>query len=187
MRHKSEKTREKIIAFVEEYQRRHYDSPTVREIGEGVGVVGSTAYKYLVEMNDLGIIRYDGRSIKTRVSDKVDSEFMSIPVLAGLAPKTEEELFSDSNPVSYVNLPGIFLPAKGREYALLQFRSRSEDELFQNGDYLLLQRAKKVKAGLPSLAGKDGTGYYLIPAGQQRNTADGEKITAVVACVYHSL
>ena len=43
----------KIKKYVEEFYLQHGTSPSTSKIAEGVGIVKSTAYKYLVEMVEM--------------------------------------------------------------------------------------------------------------------------------------
>ncbi len=57
MRHKSTELGT-IKAFVEEYYKKCRHSPSTTEIADAVGISRGTAYKYLVAMNENGMIRY---------------------------------------------------------------------------------------------------------------------------------
>ena len=65
MRHKSTELMGTIKAFVEEYYKNYRHSPSTTEIADAVGIARGTAYKYLVAMNENGMIRYDGQQIST--------------------------------------------------------------------------------------------------------------------------
>ena len=67
-----------IKAFVEEYYKNYRHSPSTTEIADAVGIARRTAYKYLVAMNENGMIRYDGQQISTEQNEKVQTEFTSV-------------------------------------------------------------------------------------------------------------
>ena len=60
MRHKSTELMSSIKAYVEEYYKIYRHSPSTTQIADAVGIARGTAYKYLVAMNENGMIRYDG-------------------------------------------------------------------------------------------------------------------------------
>lgn len=53
MRHKSKDRMMQIKDFVEKYYLTKRHSPSTREIAEELGIVKSTAYKYLIAMSVL--------------------------------------------------------------------------------------------------------------------------------------
>lgn len=81
MRHKSTELMGTIKAFVEEYYKNYRHSPSTTQIADAVGIARGTAYKYLVAMNENGMIRYDGQQISTEQTEKVQTEFTSVALL----------------------------------------------------------------------------------------------------------
>ena len=67
MRSKSPELMKEICEYAEQYYLQNGQSPSTTKIAEAVGVSRGTAYKYLVAMNDNGMIEYDGQDIKTSV------------------------------------------------------------------------------------------------------------------------
>ena len=65
MRHKDLKRMETIKEFLEQFYFENGRSPSTTEIGKAVGIARGTAYRYLVEMDERGIIQYDGKAILT--------------------------------------------------------------------------------------------------------------------------
>ena len=103
MRHKSTELMGTIKAFVEEYYKNYRHSPSTTEIADAVGIARGTAYKYLVAMNENGMIRYDGQQISTEQTEKVQTEFTSVALLGAVScgiPTLEEEYIEE-----YVSLP----------------------------------------------------------------------------------
>ena len=85
MRHKSTELMGTIKAFVEEYYKKYRHSPSTTEIADAVGIARGTAYKYLVAMNENGMIRYDGQQISTEQTEKVQTEFTSVALLGAVS------------------------------------------------------------------------------------------------------
>lgn len=81
MRHKSTELMGTIKAFVEEYYKNYRHSPSTTQIADAVSIARRTAYKYIVAMNENGMIRYDGQQISTEQTEKVQTEFTSVHYL----------------------------------------------------------------------------------------------------------
>ena len=61
MRPKNEETKKKIYEFINEYIQTNRVSPTVREIASGTNCAVSTAYKFMVRLQEEGFIDMAGR------------------------------------------------------------------------------------------------------------------------------
>ena len=68
MRHKNLDLMEAIREFAERFYFDNGRSPSTTEVGKAVGVARGTAYRYLVEMDERGIIQYDGKNILSEKS-----------------------------------------------------------------------------------------------------------------------
>lgn len=66
MRSKSAELKTKICYTVNDWKRNVGRTPSLKELGDALGVNKSTIYRYLVEMNEDGLIEYDGNSIDTK-------------------------------------------------------------------------------------------------------------------------
>ena len=85
MRHKSVNRMNSIQEFIEKYYMQNRHSPSTTEIAEEVGIVRGTAYKYLVAMRENGMIQYDGESISTDKTEKIDVELTSVTILGSVS------------------------------------------------------------------------------------------------------
>ena len=65
MRHKSEELMKQIMDYAEQFQLLNHRSPYTSEIADTLGIVKSTVYKYLVAMNDRGMLSYRNGEIVT--------------------------------------------------------------------------------------------------------------------------
>ena len=74
MRSKSRELMKAICQYAEQYYLQTGISPSTTKIADAVGVSRGTAYKYLVAMNDNGMIEYDGKNIQTDVTRKLNTE-----------------------------------------------------------------------------------------------------------------
>ncbi len=93
MRSKSQQLMNEISAYVDQYYSERHTTPSVNEIAKGVGIAKTTSYRYLVAMNDLGMLRYDGasRTILTRMISKFSESTVPAPVVGPIPCGTLEE------------------------------------------------------------------------------------------------
>ena len=61
MQHKDPQLMKKIRLFAMNYYREHNQMPSIRTIADGTGMNRGSVQKYLVEMQERGIIEYDGK------------------------------------------------------------------------------------------------------------------------------
>ena len=144
MRHKSTELMGTIKAFVEEYYKNYRHSPSTTEIADAVGIARGTAYKYLVAMNENGMIRYDGQQISTEKTENVQTEFTSVALLGAVScgvPTLEEEYIEE-----YVALPASMF-GKGI-FFLLRAKGESMIEAgISPGDLVLVRKQSEAKDG----------------------------------------
>ena len=60
-----------IISYIDQYFCDKHTSPSVNEIALGVGIPKTTVFRYLVEMDNRGMIEYDGKSRTIRTAIKI--------------------------------------------------------------------------------------------------------------------
>lgn len=107
MRTKSPKRMEEIIDYVNQYTNHYRTSPSTREIAKAVKTDNGTVYRYLVEMNEKGMLEYNGKEIITPTIKKMETDMIQAAVLGSVScglPLLEEEHIE-----SYVSLPAKFL------------------------------------------------------------------------------
>ena len=148
MRHKSAERMNAILAFVNQYQKDFFHSPSVREIANGLSVGRSTVHRYLQEMSVNGMISYDGRQIVTRLTRGLQKpgDFISAAILGSVScglPTLEEQFVE-----GYVDLPAsIFGTAKGK-YFLLRANGDSMIEAgIDDGDLVIVRQETEVRDG----------------------------------------
>ena len=84
MRTKNPETMNQIKEFVDKYYFENNKSPSVRKIANGIGIVGSTAFRYLQEMNEKGMLVYDGKSVTTEKIGKFNTKLYVFLLLEAL-------------------------------------------------------------------------------------------------------
>ena len=103
MRHKSEELMKQIMDYAEQFQLLNHRSPYTSEIADALGIVKSTVYKYLVAMNDRGMLSYRNGEIVTERTNKISLLTKPAAVLGSVScgmPQLEEEYIEE-----YVSLP----------------------------------------------------------------------------------
>lgn len=81
MRTKSPKRMEEIIDYVNQYTNHYRTSPSTREIAKAVKTDNGTVYRYLVEMNEKGMLEYNGKEIITPTIKKMETDMIQAAVL----------------------------------------------------------------------------------------------------------
>lgn len=146
MRSKNPVVMEKIKSFVEGYYRRHQTSPSIRTIAGGTGISKATVQRYLVEMDDRGMVAYSPKEaeIATGVTRKCATGYFSAPLVGSIRcgdPESEEEQVEE-----YVNLPeSIF--GKGHCYLLRAQGDSMTDAGIEEGDLLVIHMQQEAHIG----------------------------------------
>ena len=144
MRSKNPELMKEICTYVSDYYRIKRSSPSVSEIAKGVGIAKTTAYRYLVEMNEQGMISYDGRTIETPQIDKCVTGYFSAPIVGSIRcgdPETEEEHVEE-----YVTLPeSIF--GKGEFYILRASGDSMVDAGIEDKDLVVIKKQSTASVG----------------------------------------
>ena len=144
MRHKDPELMNRIRDFAEGFYLTEGHSPSTTEIGEAVGIARGTAYKYLVAMDERGMISYDGTEIMTEKIERLTAtrgaEVYTGSIPCG-TPETVEAMVED-----YVSLPvSIF---SSDEMYILRTRGDSMIEAgLEEGDYGVIKKQPTANSG----------------------------------------
>lgn len=141
---KSEERMKDIIRCIEEYQFENHRTPTMVQIAEAVGTVQSNVYKYLLEMEQRGMIRRHGRDIEICSGVLPLPEVNRVPILGAVAcglPEYAEENFEE-----YVPLP-VALFGKG-DFFILRAKGKSMIEAgIEPGDLVVVKKQSTAGEG----------------------------------------
>ena len=82
----STETMQNIISYVDQYFCDKHTTPSVNEIALGVGIPKTTAFRYLVEMDNRGMLEYDGKSrtIRTPMIKKFAPDSAPCPLVGSI-------------------------------------------------------------------------------------------------------
>lgn len=159
MRHKDPKLMKKIHDFAEEYYFSEGHTPSTTEIGVYAGISRATAYNYLVAMDKIGMIDYDGKTITTDKMRKTSAVNRGIEVYDSAIPCGElEEVSGDVS--EYVNLPSSIF-GSGDLYILRTRGDSMIDAGIEPGDLVVVERQETARDGDIVVALGDETGSSL--------------------------
>lgn len=159
MRHKDPELMKKIHDFAEDYFYSEGHSPSTTEVAVFAEVSRSTAYYYLVAMDKLGMIEYDGKTIRTEKMRKTSSDNNGIEIFDKTVPCGELEAI-DASVSEYVNLPtSIF--GSGNLFILRTSGDSMIEAGIEPGDLVVIERQENAKEGDIVVALGNGNGSSL--------------------------
>ncbi|HSR20609.1 MAG TPA: transcriptional repressor LexA [Anaerolineales bacterium] len=148
---------QRILEFIQDYQRKHKHPPSIREIGENCRISSTSVVNYyLDQLEKSGHIERDRRiSRGLRVTGQTPiGELFRVPVLgriqAGepiLVPGSD---FNYLDPDESVEIAGSLMPSreKGKElFALEVHGSSMVDAMVNDGDIVVLKPAQDARNG----------------------------------------
>ena len=152
-----------IHDFLSEYLREHGYPPTVREIGESVGLASpSTVHAHLANLERAGLIKRDPTKPRAleligrdrRGGGSRDSKLLSLPLVGEIA--AGGPLLAEDNVEDYLEVPEL-LAAGGADF-LLRVKGESMIQAgILDGDYVVVRKQQDARNGdvVVALAGDD--------------------------------
>ena len=139
MRQKKTEYFELIERFIDDYQELNGGAtPTLKLVGEHIGLSESSVYKYVTVMRQQGILECDGRkSIRTRKSLRDAGGVTRVPVLGRVACGLP--ILAEENIEEYVSLP-VSLFGRGSFYFLRAKGESMIDAGIDDGDLVLVRQ-----------------------------------------------
>ncbi len=158
MRQKNPKYMKEIEAFVDDFYSKHHKTPSCREIAENTTLQRSAVQKYLTAMNDQGMIKYDGRTIRTRRMQSYAPDTTSVGVIGTIAcgPLAMEEEAVEQ----YVDLP-TSLFGTGDFFILHAAGDSMTGAGIDDGDLVLIRKQEEAHSGDIVVAYVEGEGNTL--------------------------
>ena len=164
IRKKDPQTMNDIKKFVDEYYFEYHSSPSLQKIADGVGIGRTTVHRYLWEMNEKGMVCYDGKNIATKTIAKSDYALNRAPVLGSVvcgSPELAEEDFEE-----FVALP-VALFGQGDFFVLHTHGDSMIDAGIDDGDMVVVKKQNYADYGdiVIALIGNETTlkTYYPEP------------------------
>jgi repressor LexA len=151
-----------ILEFLQEYVDQHGYPPTVREIGEAVGLRSpSTVHAHLAQLERAGLLRRDPtkpRAIELtdrhRPEQTQEPEVLRLPLVGQIA--AGGPLLAEQNVEDYLAVPDT-LSAGGEEFLLRVKGDSMVNAGILDGDIVVVQRRQDARNGeiVVALAGDD--------------------------------
>ena len=154
MRSKNIDLMNQIKEYAETFYIEENRSPSTTEIANAVGVSRGTAYRYIVEMAEKGMIEYDGSSISTEATRKCKGSGTSATILdcsVSCGPGQLEE----QRILEYVRLPETVF-GKGEMFLLRATGDSMVDAGIDDGDWVVIRKQNTAEEGDIVVALSDG-------------------------------
>lgn len=147
-------SKEKIYEFIKLYVSQKGYAPSVREIGNAVGLRSTSSVSlYLKELNEEGLIRRDParpRAIDISFDDspsaryESDSSIVHIPVVGEIA--AGQPILAEENISDYIPVSGDFIGSGNYFMLIVKGDSMIEKGIF-NKDYVLIKQQNTAENG----------------------------------------
>lgn len=144
MRSKNPELMDKILKYAEKYYLVYGSSPTTATVAKALDIGKSTVYRYLVAMNDKGMIEYDGCDIQTSVTRKVNKDASQTAIVGSIPCGIPE--YKEENIEGYVSLPTAIF-GKGDFYILRASGESMIDAGIDDGDLVVIRKKQRANDG----------------------------------------
>lgn len=144
MRTKDEALMQEIVDSIDEFYAQKGRTPTVRELGDIVGISHTTIIRYLQDMNERGMLEYEGGRIMTERIAKSKENSVSIPLIGSIS--CGQPLLSEESVESYIRIPTEWLGTG--DYFLLRANGDSMvDAGIDDDDIVIVRKATDANDG----------------------------------------
>ena len=138
-----------LMARIRDYAERFYlsngRSPSTAEIGAAVGVHKATVYRYLSEMNEKGLLRYDGRRVSTKKTALAQTGMTVASVFRGAIPCGAPETVAAAI-AQFVKLPTALF-GDGNLYVIWAKGDSMIEAGIDDGDMIVVDADKTPAVG----------------------------------------
>lgn len=154
MRSKNIELMNQIKEFSETFYIEEGRSPSTTEIAQEVGVSRGTAYRYIVEMAEKGMIEYDGSSIHTDLTRKYNGNASGAAILDSSVSCGPLQL-EEERVLEYVKLPEAIF-GSGEFFILRANGDSMVDAGIDDGDWIVIRKQNTAEEGDIIVALSDG-------------------------------
>ena len=144
MQHKDPDLMRKINIYISEFYMDHDRTPSTTEIAKTFGISRSSAQRYLVAMDEKGMLSYQGGKLAVDKMDKLRTDRQQAP-LVGSVP-CGELTYEEENVECITTLPVAIFGA-GPFYILHASGNSMEDEGIEDGDLVVIRQDPEPKKG----------------------------------------
>ena len=144
MRSKNPELMVQIMEYIDDYYSKHCSSPSVRTIAAGVGTSKSTVQRYLVAMNEDGMLSYDGKELIIDKIRKTNKSTVNVAVVGSIACGITN--LAEENIEEYISLPKSMF-GEG-EFIILRANGESMvDAGIETGDLVVIRKQSCAEDG----------------------------------------
>ena len=158
MQHKKVKYMEEIIHFADSFYDLHHRSPSCSEIAANTTLQKSAVHKYLVAMNEEGMIQYNGQTIMTPNIRAMQNGTRRIGIVGKIACGLPEDPTVTQD--EYMEIPQIMV-GKDEAYLLYATGESMIGAGIEDGDLILVRRQEEAQDGDIVVAYVEGEGVTL--------------------------
>ena len=144
MQHKNVELMKQINTYIGEFYISHDRTPSTTEIARKFGFSRSSAQRYLVAMNDNGMLSYSEGKLKVDQMTKLKTDRTKAP-LVGSVP-CGELTYEEENVECVMTLPTEIF-GSGPFYLLHASGDSMEDEGIEDGDLVVVRICEEAKKG----------------------------------------
>lgn len=137
MRSKNPDLMNKICKYAEQYYLQNGHSPSTSNIANAIGISRATAYRYLLAMDDNGMIEYDGQEIHTAVTKKLSKDITQMAIVGSVSCGSPE--YEEENVEEYVSLPTAIF-GKGDFFILRASGDSMIEAGIDDGDLVVIRK-----------------------------------------------
>lgn len=134
----------RIKDYVEAYYLREYRSPSITKIANEMRIARSTTHSYLIEMKEKGMISYDGREIRTELTEKVMPNMNRAAILGSVSCGVPK--FASENIEEYISLPESLF-GRGEFFILKANGDSMIDAGINDGDLVVIKQQATAEEG----------------------------------------
>lgn len=145
MRVMSEQKLQKLAEFIKQYARDNNGaSPGLSDIMDHMGMVKSTAYRYILELERRGVVSYSGkRTLESEQQRKMKCGFRRIPRVGMIVCGTPDE--QEKHITGYLAVPEEWID--GECFILEAFGDSMTDIGVDEGDLILVKKTATANSG----------------------------------------
>lgn len=158
MRHKNPAFMEEIVQFAEHFYASNGRSPSCNEIARNTTLKRSAVHNYLVEMNERGMIEYNGQTIMTPNIREMQNGMRRIGIVGSIACGIPTDATIEQD--EYINLPMI-ITGHDEVYILYATGDSMTGAGIDDGDMVLVRRQETAHPGDIVVAYVEGEGNTL--------------------------
>ena len=167
MKHRDSDAKDLIIPFVNDFFRDNHKSPSLRQISNATGIPRMTVQRMLNTLAEDGVIDYDGETIVTEVTNKIDDEMTPVGIIGSIPCGN---LSLEEEAVEEIVLMPVSLIGRG-DFFMLHARGDSMTGAgIEDGDQVLIKKQEEAHPGQIVVAYIEGEGNTLKRLKQRGKT-----------------